>query len=869
MQNENVFRSTVSLEQRVLIGFFALGFAAFGCQGPEQVKDLEGSALLPTGHWIQPEGRTAEFAGRPVDMVRSPDGKWLFVKDNSGLQVFAADTLDASQSIPSPGGTSQYGLAVTRDGSTVYLSNAESRVHRYVRTPEGKFKLEGGYTLPAPEIGGHAYPTGLALDEDRNALYVCASRSNALLCIDLTSGEVRKSIATGVAPYAVLIHPKTRQLWVTNYGGPRPQRSEKRAPSAGTDVAVDERGVAKSGSVSVISSDLEKVEAEISVGLHPCALAYHPAGDLVLVVNANSDEVTVIECSRKAKVQEIDTHPVRDLPFGSMPNALCVDEEGKVWVALAGNNAVGCLEREPNGEFSLRGLVPAGWYPSSVLADEGRVYVANNKGVGSRTRNRPEEKGRNSHDHRGSIQAFSTPTPARFAELSRKVTTLAKSTSVLRAYERSIRSNVGPTPVPAKLGEPSVFEHVIYVIKENRTYDQVLGDLPEGDGDPSLCNFPEPLSPNHHALAKEFVLLDNYYCNGVLSADGHSWATESNVTPYLERMFGGFTRSYTFGDDPLTYSSSGFIWDAVLAAGLSFRNYGEFNYSEPPQGMGFKEVYQAHKSGQRVDFRLEIGVERVKRYSCRDYPGWNMNIPDVLRVDRFLEEFREFEKSGDFPNFVIVYLPQDHLSGTAEGMPTPRAHMADNDLALGRLVEAVSKSKFWPKTVLFINEDDPQNGYDHVDGHRSICFVVSPYSRNRGVVSEFYNQSSVVRTMLHILGLPPLNQQDAASNLMAACFAPKPDFSAYQARPAGWALDELNGALAQRSGNDLKWGRISTQIPMHRTGLKSEQDEDNLNRILWHATKGYATPYPEQFAGAHGRGLKGRGLLLDSNSDED
>lgn len=401
-----MFRSTVSLEQRVLIGFFALGFAAFGCQGPEQVKDLEGSALLPTGHWIQPEGRTAEFAGRPVDMVRSPDGKWLFVKDNSGLQVFAADTLDASQSIPSPGGTSQYGLAVTRDGSTVYLSNAESRVHRYVRTPEGKFKLEGGYTLPAPEIGGHAYPTGLALDEDRNALYVCASRSNALLCIDLPSGEVRKSIPTGVAPYAVLIHPKTRQLWVTNYGGPRPQRSEKRAPSAGTDVAVDERGVAKSGSVSVISSDLEKVEAEISVGLHPCALAYHPAGDLVLVANANSDEVTVIECSRKAKVQEIDTHPVRDLPFGSMPNALCVDEEGKVWVALAGNNAVGCLEREPNGEFSLRGLVPTGWYPSSVLADEGRVYVANNKGVGSRTRNRPEEKGRNSHDHRDRSKRF-------------------------------------------------------------------------------------------------------------------------------------------------------------------------------------------------------------------------------------------------------------------------------------------------------------------------------------------------------------------------------------------------------------------------------------------------------------------------------
>ena len=275
---------------------------------------------------------------------------------------------------------------------------------------------------------------------------------------------------------------------------------------------------------------------------------------------------------------------------------------------------------------------------------------------------------------------------------------------------QDLNPEIKPVPVPAKLGQPSVFKHVIYAIKENRTFDQIFGDVKEARSDERLCVFPEKITPNHHKLADRFGLQDNYYCNGVLSADGHSWATEANVTPYLERAFGGFSRSYTFGDDPITYSSSGFIWDSFLDAGLSFRNYGELDYAKPPEGMKYMKIFEAYEEGKPIEFTQNIGIERLRKFSCREYPGWNMQIPDVLRMERFLKEFREFEKNDGLPNLSIVYLPQDHFGGGI----TSRSHMADNDLAVGRLVQAVSKSKYWKDTVIFINEDDPQNGYDHI-----------------------------------------------------------------------------------------------------------------------------------------------------------
>lgn len=337
------------------------------------------------------------------------------------------------------------------------------------------------------------------------------------------------------------------------------------------------------------------------------------------------------------------------------------------------------------------------------------------------------------------------------------------------------------------------------------------------------------------------------------------------MTPYLERAFGGFARSYTFGDDPITYSSSGFVWDHFLAAGLSFRNYGEMDYAEPPAGMkGFKEIWESYTKGKPIEFKQQIGIERLRRYSCREYPGWNMQIPDVLRMDRFLTEFRKFETEGGLPNLSIVYLPQDHLGGAV----TSEAHMADNDLAVGRLVDAVSHSKYWPKTLIIVNEDDPQNGYDHIDGHRSLCLVVSAYSRP-GVNHSFYNQTSALRTMLHVFGLPPMNQQDASMPLMTDCFTDTPNLEPFNALDANVSLSLGPQPESNQSPLEKKWRRILATVPIQRTGMKTETDEDNLNRFVWHEVRGWETPYPVEWSGAHGRGLLPLGLTLDSTDEAD
>jgi hypothetical protein len=421
--------------------------------------------------------------------------------------------------------------------------------------------------------------------------------------------------------------------------------------------------------------------------------------------------------------------------------------------------------------------------------------------------------------------------------------------------------------VPRRLGESSVFDHVVYIIKENRTYDQVFGDLPQGNADPSLCTFGREVTPNHHALAEEFVLLDNYYCNGVLSADGHAWAVEGYATDYLEKSFGGWARSYPFaGDDPLSFAATGFIWDHVLLHGLAFRNYGEMNKTTPqPNTARWPEIWEDYRAKTgKISFEHDIQIETLRRYSCPDAPGWNMRIPDAIRADVFLKEFAGYEQRGDWPNLILIYLPSDHTSGTSPGAPTPRAQVADNDLALGRIVERISQSRFWSKTCIFVNEDDPQNGFDHVDGHRSLCLVVSPYTKRGAVVSQFYNQTSVLHTLSRMLGIPPMNQLVALAPLMTDCFTSRPDFTPYQCRPNQIPLDEMNRDTAELRGDELHWALQSLEQEWDDV---DRADEDTLNRILWHSVKGVDTPYPARFAGAHGRGLRKLGLTLDGTKN--
>jgi YVTN family beta-propeller protein len=852
--------------------FTVLAVLLFGLPAsvPQQVGPRpEGSHLVATGQLLHPAGESLQFGGRPVDMVLSPDGRTLYVKDNRGIVVVDVETWKVRQELlVGRGGSSMHGIAVAPDGSRVYFSDAGSLLREAVVRPDGSLQWGKSIDMPKPGIGGDSYPCSIALSADGNTAYVALSRSNSLALVDLREDEVVAQIPVGVAPFAVKVSRDGQRAYVSNWGGRHPRSGEKTATTSGTPAVVDSRGVAASGTVSVVDLQAKTVIAEIEVGLQPGGLALDEAHGRLYVANANSDTVSVIDTRSLQVVETIAVRPDPSLPFGSMSNALALTPDGNtLFVANGGNNAVAVVRIDRRRNRSrVQGFIPAGWYPGAVLTDGNRLFVANIKGIGSRNP-QPEQKGWNVYRFLGTVQRVAIPSRQQLAQYTRQVRQDARVPQILRAWERA-QTGKKPVPVPERTGEPSVFEHVVYIIKENRTYDQVFGAIGKGDSEPSLCIFGREVTPNHHALAEQFVLLDNYYCNGVNSADGHAWSTEGNATAYLERSFGGWTRSYPFGDDPLSYSSTGFIWDHVLAAGLSFRNYGEMDYAElVPAGASFVDIYRDFVEGKHsIRFIQNIGVENLRRYSCREYPGWNMRIPDVLRAEVFLKELKEFERKGYFPNLAIIYLPQDHTSGTQPGMPTPRAHVADNDLALGRIVEGISKSRFWAKTCIFVTEDDPQDGFDHVDGHRSLCLVISPYTKRGAVVSEFYNQSSVLHTICRILGVPPMNQMVAMAPVMTACFTDNPDLTPYQALPNRVPLDELNPPLQSLSPAARYWAEASLRLPLEKP---DRADENLLNRIIWHAVQGVDAPYPAEFAGAHGRGLAARGLVFAPEEEEE
>lgn len=825
-----------------------------------------GDRLTPAGRVLKPAGELLTFSGRPVDLRLSADQRWILAKSNKSLIVVDRESFKVVQSIESPDGASLWGLAVGID-NRVYFTNSTNQVHVFALfSPSvvGKEPFVLERTIQLPE---DSFPCGVTLSDDQQKLYVCLSKKNQVALVDLKTDRVMSTMETGIAPLDLSLI--NGHLFVSNMGGRKAKPADQTALSADTPTVVDERGAANNGTISVFDSASGAELQHTRVKLQPSTIAASPFVDTIVVCNSNDDSISFVS----SKENLVHTHVIKPderLSFGSMPSAISrLKDSSRYAIALAGNNAVTIVETgaTPAEKPNQVALIPTAWYPSAVIHDEQYLYVACVKGLGSRNLTRPVEEGHNSHDYLGTIQRIplsDLENPANVQKWNDEVMETAKVKSILAANELAKASpDIKPVPFPNKVGEPCLIKHVFYVIKENRTYDQVFGDIPGTNAMKELCIFPERLSPNHHALAKRFGILDNYYCNGVLSADGHSWATEGNVTPYLERAFGGFNRSYTFGDDPITYSSSGFVWDHVLAGGFSFRNYGEFDYAEPPEKMEYLDIFKAYEEGKQIEFSQKIGVEKVKRYSCRDYPGWNMAIPDVLRMDRFLKEFRQFEKNAELPNFILIYLPQDHFGGGV----TSESHMADNDLALGRLVEAVSQSRYWKESAIFVNEDDPQNGYDHVDGHRSICLVISPYSQP-GVNSNFYNQTSVLRTMLHIFGLPPMNQQDASMPLMKECFQEVVDLTPYKAIPANVPLNTPAPKEEEQSALERKWRKTLATVPIERTGMKTEQDEDNLNRFVWHEMRGWETPYPTEWAGAHGKGLKKLKLELDPDAEE-
>ncbi len=853
-------------------------------------RQPDGRVVVPTNQILSPAGVQVTFRGRPVDLALTEDGATLVVmnlKDLVFIDVATArvkQTLDIPRDLPLPFnpiaamkkpieptgkarhvpiGLSVVGLLV--QGDRVYVSDSQQQVRQARRGPDGRYAWGEDIPLIPPAVGGPPMPAGIAR-HSADALWVCSSRGNAVQLLNLKTGQAEQTVSVGVAPFMPAVARKDR-VYVSNWGGDRPRPGDPQALSSGTPVHIDPKtGVANRGSVSVLAPEPGRWRQvkTISVGLHPCAMALSRTGRFLYVANASSDTVSVIDTTKDEVIETIPCRPQARLPFGSGANALALSPDGStLYVANGMNNCVAVVRlaaKVSEGgaagrpvRSAVAGLIPTAWYPGAVRlsADGKRLFVANVKGLGALSQPRPVAEGKNTHDFLGSVSLIDVPDAARLAKYTAQVNASNRLAYSLAGLEKP-RAGIKPTPVPVRHGEPSVFRHVVYVIKENRSYDQLLGDMKEGNGDPNLCLFGERVTPNLHALARQFTLFDNFYCSSTLSATGHQWTNEAYVTDYLERAFGGFTRSYPVdGDDALAFAPTGFLWDNALARKKTFRNFGEFTRSAYPHGTSWSDVYRDYKDRTRkVKITVKANVKALEPYTHPGYPGFPLVTPDVYRAQVFLDELKAWEKAGAMPNLVYVFLPCDHTVGTTPGFPTPRAMLADNDLALGRIVEGVSKSRFWAHTCILVVEDDPQFGLDHVDGHRSVLLAVSPYTKRKFVDSTNYTQTGVVKTIELMLGLPPMNQMDLCATPLRKCFADKPDLTPYAAVPNRVPLDELNPPLGKLKGAALHWAKKSLELDFDR---EDEADEDTLNRILWHSVRGYDTPYPAAPAVGPGR----------------
>ncbi len=830
----------------------------YGTQVELQEMRPQAIALSPNGNLLAVSGKTSEIviidpvSGRIRQRAALPSDKLV----DPAPDVVSPNILEPDKK----GQLSFTGLLFSPDGSRLFLSNVNGSIKVFRVAPDGLVSAAFSIGLPranAPRRTNEI-PAGLALSRDGRRLYVALNLSNRLGEFDAETGKKLRIFDVGVAPYDVVI--ASGKAYVSNWGGGRPRKGDVTGPAGrGTKVKVDPvRYIAREGSVTVIDLESGLPVTEIVTGLHASALAVHPQGRHVICANAGSDTLSVID-TRADKI--VETIWVKQSPadlFGASPNALVFDAKGdRLYAANGTQNAVAVVNFRP-GRSRLVGLIPVGWFPGALVYDAKRrqLGVANIKGVNSVKKFDKESGGVgfNSHQYHGSVSLVPIPKDRELPGLSSVVWRNFRREQIGIA-KLPPRSGQPPRPVPERIGEPSVFKHVVYVIKENRTYDQVLGDEPRGNGDPSLCIFGERITPNQHKLVRDFALLDNTYCAGILSADGHQWSTTAFGTDYLEKSFAGWPRSYPDGmgvdeADALAYAPSGFIWDNVLAHGKTLRNYGEFaaprvrwRDRKRKGSPNFLDCYRAWK-GESNDVRFASYpmIESIRPYQPTNYVGWEMKVPDQYRADFIIGELREYEKQGDFPALTIICLPNDHTSGTSKGSPTPDACVADNDLAFGRIVDAISHSRFWKETVIFSIEDDPQAGWDHVSGYRTTAYCISPYTRRGAVITTQFNTTSLLRTIEQILGLPPMNQFDATATPMFDCFTATPDFTPFTAVTNNIPLDQMNPDPKKISDPLLRRNAFaSARLNFRKVDACPE---DVLNRILWHAMKGSKAPYP-------------------------
>ncbi|HEY8893519.1 MAG TPA: beta-propeller fold lactonase family protein [Niastella sp.] len=761
---------------------------------------------LSNGWFLSPAGRSLPLGDLPLNLVVSPSKKYLAVTNN-GQSVQSLQLIDAkketvlhSEVIPK----SWYGLKFSADEKYLYASGGNDNWILQYAITDKKLVLKDSIRL-GKKWPVKIAPAGLDIDDARKLLYVVTRENNSLYIVDLATKKTLHRISLSAEAFTCLLSPDKKELYISLWGGDK---------------------------LLVFNTTSNTITDSIAVGDNPNELCLTKKGRYLYVANANDNSISVIDVAQRKVIETFNTALYPDAPNGSTTNGLALSANEKtLYIANADNNCLAVFDVTKPAASSSKGFIPTGWYPTSVKMVGRKIFVANGKGFSSLpnpggpnpVKKREEvnfQQGDNKKPaaveyiaglFKGTLSIIDEPSEKQMSVFSK---TVYDNTPYNKEKELQTQGEAG-NPIPMKVGDASPIKYVFYVIKENRTYDQVLGDIAEGNGDNKLVLFGEKHTPNQHALAREFVLLDNFYVDGEVSADGHNWTMGGYATDYLEKTwptsYGGRGGTYSAeGNRAIANNKKGFIWDHCSRAGVSFRTYGEFADNQKPN------------------------IPVLKGHFCAGFTGWDLSTRDTTRFYQWKKDFDSLLAINQLPRFNSVRFGNDHTEGLRKGKPTPYAHVADNDLAVGMFVEYLSKSPIWNECAIFIIEDDAQNGADHVDAHRSTAYVAGGLVKRKFVDHTMYSTTSMLRTMELILGIPPMSQYDAAATPMWRCFNNTPNSTAFKALPANIDLNEKNVAVN-------KWQQQSEAFNLTKEDAVPDLE---FNIVLWHGLKGDHIPFP-------------------------
>jgi len=876
----------------------------------------------PNGSWVVGSGQVITPAGKQVDLGIRVRAKAIALNPNLSTHTAAVLTLGASEAVEvfdtntgvvlqnykfggQDSSGSYSGIAYSADGKHLVFSQDSSNVAIANVSDVGLLQDNAQVSVPPDNsfincfpnspVGAYArpcgtfytpstsYPGGVALSKDGKSAYALLNQNDTLAKIDLTAAppQAGAQIRVGNAPHSILIDKDGSTAYVSNEGGREATEADFQIYSAGTEIVADPVvGAAVTGTVSVVDLPSMTVTATISTGLHPTGMAFY--GRHLLVANTYSDSISVIDTASNEVKRTIDLGLPIGVPgerrpaYGAAPNSIAVDaRKGIAYVALYNANAIGVVDLSRDARNPVIGMIPVAYAPSSVVLDEARnaLIVANDKGIGARNSFETDYgvSDYNTHQDNGTVSIVPVPDRRTLEGMTRHVFQnnhwdLAENIHTASGGNPHAK----PVVIPRRIGDPSLIKHVFLIIRENRTYDQILGDVAAGNGDPSLAVFGGKDTPNVHKLVKRFPLFDNFYDPSRQSADGHQWITEA-MAPYADDIQSpDWVRSYPGGNagDALAYQKKGFLFSEAAAAGLPVKIYGEYveydTFQQPngstdePSWSDFYADTQKFEAGQESTLyyqntvQAHSSVPAVSNYLVGNFPIFDLGIPDQFRVDVWVQDFKKDVAAGTVPALSILWVIDDHTGGP----PTPDAEQADNDLAVGRMIDYITHSKVWSSSAIFIEEDDAQNGVDHVDGHRSPGYIVSPYTVQNGPTDHtYYTQVNMTRTIEQILGLPPMNQFDLVASPMRTAFVegrpPRDNFRPWRHVPNQVPLDDGVSASAANTKSSpavqalrAAWLKKKADIFAGKLTKPDSEDPETVNHFNWYMSTGFTRPYP-------------------------